>query len=69
MCKYDVIYKTGSTRSRPPVACTFGEDWTCGFGDMLANRQTDTQNLHTNKQTNVPITILYSPTRGDGIIR
>ena len=44
------------TNPRPSATCTkIGKDRACGFGDMLEDRQTDTQ---THRETGVLIRIL-----------
>jgi len=66
MCKYDVIHKPGA-HNVPEGTCTThvqnsGEDWTCCSGDMLADKQ-------INTQTGTLVTIPSSPTGGDAKTR
>jgi len=77
-CKYEVNQETGSTKriatTREEDRATdignkhrqFGEDRTCGSGDMLAKRQTNRQ---TNKRTDGHTdhdTLLLGQGRGNG---
>jgi len=69
MCKYDVINKTGNTYfiTTPPeedrataignMQKKIGEDRTCSFEDMIADRQTQRE-THTHRLTDTLITIL-----------
>jgi len=50
--------RRSTTESRPQVArAKTGEDWTCSFGDMLADR-------HKHADNNIPVTVLRFPAGG-----
>jgi len=79
VCQYDVICKTGTTqhtkitpkedKADQAIAIgnmerKFGDDWTCGCGDMLANGQTETQ---IAQRKDMLTTIFCFHTRGGAI--